>query len=278
MKPFLHLLLLVAFAVNATFAQQNDKPTDPKLGKHGYWIFYGADRPDLGIPAQGKVEEGYYYKDRKEGMWIRYHEDGVTPKLKGMYVNNRPHGCYEKFYPSGQLRESGNFMKNVWRDSVKRYFENGQLEYEAWYNENGREEGRVNYFYVNGQLEITYVADNGSPMHNEYYDTLGNLIPHYHGPVVDYIPIEYAPVSAIKSPLKDTTVQRVPAPVIVNPPESFKPNSYNKVYNDDGEIWQDGMFKEGQLWDGKVYVYDRDGILVNVRVFKSGLYHSDGQL
>ncbi|MEY3844547.1 MAG: hypothetical protein RL293_969, partial [Bacteroidota bacterium] len=55
-------------------------------------------------------------------------------------------------------------------------------------------------------------------------------------------------------------------------------NGYNKVYNDNDEIWMEGEFKNGQLWDGKVYDYDTDGILQKVRIFKAGRYHSDGQL
>jgi antitoxin component YwqK of YwqJK toxin-antitoxin module len=50
------------------------------------------------------------------------------------------------------------------------------------------------------------------------------------------------------------------------------------VFNSNDEIWQDGNFKNGLLWDGKVYEYDRDGILLKVKVYKNGLYHSDGQL
>jgi ribosomal protein S1 len=40
----------------------------------------------------------------------------------------------------------------------------------------------------------------------------------------------------------------------------------------------DGIFKNGNLWEGKVYEYDKDGILLKVKVFKEGVYHSDGQL
>ena len=40
----------------------------------------------------------------------------------------------------------------------------------------------------------------------------------------------------------------------------------------------DGIFKNGQLWDGKVYTYDRDGILQRVLVYKEGKYNSEGQL
>ena len=58
----------------------------------------------------------------------------------------------------------------------------------------------------------------------------------------------------------------------------FQPNGYNKVYNSTDEIWQDGTFKNGQLWEGKVYEYDKDGILLKVKIFKNGVYHSDGQL
>jgi hypothetical protein len=70
-------------------------------------------------------------------------------------------------------------------------------------------------------------------------------------------------------------------PKITNPRMKglrFITNGYNKVYNDNDEIWMEGEFKNGQLWDGKVYDYDADGILQKVRIFKTGRYHSDGQL
>ena len=80
----------------------------------------------------------------------------------------------------------------------------------------------------------------------------------------------------------DPGASKEKAPAISGTPRTkgvkFLPNGYNKVYNDDDEIWQDGIFKDGKLHDGKVYVYDRDGILLKVKVYKAGLYHSDGQL
>jgi hypothetical protein len=72
------------------------------------------------------------------------------------------------------------------------------------------------------------------------------------------------------------TAPKITKPIVKN--GKFQPNGYNKVYNVEGEIWQDGDFKEGKLFNGKVYVYDRDGILLKVKVFKNGVYHSDGQL
>ena len=71
------------------------------------------------------------------------------------------------------------------------------------------------------------------------------------------------------------------APVIRNPRtkgKAFDPNSYNKVYDENDQFLQIGDFKAGRLWDGKLYIYDADGILLKVKVFKEGVYYSDGQL
>jgi hypothetical protein len=43
-------------------------------------------------------------------------------------------------------------------------------------------------------------------------------------------------------------------------------------------LFQDGEFKDGRLYNGKMYVYDEDGILLKVKIYKEGVYHSDGQL
>ncbi|MDH4473422.1 MAG: hypothetical protein QE487_12515 [Fluviicola sp.] len=257
--------------------QKNEK------GKQGKWIYYGKDRPEAGIPAEGKVEEGKYIDDRKEGIWIKYHNDGVTPKLKGEYENNRPKGNYTKYHQNGKIKEIGNFEKNQYHDSLKRFHENGQLEYEADYNEGGKEQGKVKYYYPNGQLEFEYTSSNGTPT--------GKAVRYYENGDVKEI-IEYAVDGSVS---KSTEKEMVNQPVTVRDPGQsnerapavgtpktkgvkWQPNGYNKVYNEDDEIWQDGVFKDGKLWDGKVYVYDRDGILLKVKVYKSGVYHSDGQL
>lgn len=58
----------------------------------------------------------------------------------------------------------------------------------------------------------------------------------------------------------------------------FYSNGYHTIYNKQALLWQEGTFKNGKLWDGKVYVFDKDGILLKVEIYKSGVYHSDGQL
>lgn len=264
---------------------QDDKlnQKDSQGKKQGRWIYFGKDRPQEGYPAEGKIEEGPYVDDRKEGLWIKYHNDGVTPKLKGEYVNNRPQGAYVKMYPNGKVKEEGTFVRNLYQDSLKRFHENGKIEYEAKYNAQGNEQGTVKYFYPNGQLEFEYNAQDGKPT--------GKAVRYYeNGDVKEVIyygadgSVEKSEQREMVSPVVkvvDPSVSKETAPKIATPRTKgvkFQANGYNKVYNANDEIWQDGNFKNGLLWDGKVYEYDRDGILLKVKVYKNGVYHSDGQL
>lgn len=254
-----------------------------KNGRQGHWVFYGKDKPSAGYPEEGKVEEGPYKDNRKEGVWIKYHRDGITPRLQGTYINNRPQGAYVKFHANGEVKEQGTFVRNSYKDSLKRFHENGVLEFEAKYNESGREDGTVKFYYPNGQVEFEYIADNGRPS--------GKAVRYYENGDIKEL-IEYGPDGKVVSSEQKERVK--PAQKVVDPGASkekapqiqrprtkgakFALNGYNKVYNSDDEIWQDGNFRNGQLWDGKVFEYDEDGILLRVKVFKNGVYHSDGQL
>ena len=286
-KLFLSFLFLGFLSINseALAFDQDEKlnKTDSEGKKQGKWIYFGRDRPEEGYPANGKIEEGPYKDDRREGMWIKYHNDGVTPRLKGDYVNNRPQGSYVKFHPNGKIKEKGSFERNQYRDSLIRFNENGKVEYQADYNVEGKEDGKVKYFYANGQVEFEYTAKNGDPV--------GKAIRYYENGDVKEV-IQYAADGSVSKSeqremvnpsvkVVDPSASKETAPKIATPKTKgvpFLSNGYNKVYNSNDEIWLDGVFKNGNLWEGKVYEYDSDGILLKVKVFKAGVYHSDGQL
>ena len=274
MKIYYTLVLLLALFPLFTNARESERKIDSK-GKQGYWIIYGKDRPGTGIPPEGKVEEGRYVNDRKEGKWIKYHDDGKTPKLIGYYENNRGTGVYFKFYPNGILKEKGNWVADHNVDSLKRWYENGQLEYEAFFDEKGIGKGQVNWYYPNGQMERTYLIENGEIAKCECYDDKGS----FKGtcPSVSCLQpaltISYEQIEAHRQ----LSLPSIPENPVTNG-ESFRENGYSKVYNEDHEIWFDGIFKDGKLFDGKFYLYDRDGILNAVLIYRSGKYFGDGQL
>lgn len=279
------LSFLFSFNTLSAYTHQTGEinQRDNQGKKQGKWIFFGKDRPSLGYASEIKVEEGNFVDDRKEGKWITYHKDGETPKLIAIYKNNRPEGSFIKYYTNGKIMEHGVFARNLYQDSLKRFYDNGTTKFIVNYNAEGKEHGTVTYFYSNGQKEYQYFANNGKPTGQAYryyengdvkevifYNEDGKVEKSEQRKMVTPL------VEVVKVKTTTETAPKVTAPRTKG--KQFQPNGYNKLYNSNDEIWQDGNFKNGLLWDGKIYEYDRDGILLKVKVFKNGMYHSDGQL
>ncbi len=242
----------------------------------GFIVIYGIDKPQLCYPDSTKVEEGNYIDNRKEGTWIKYHIDGITTKFIGEYEHNRPKGKYSKYYDTGQLREVGYFTKNRYRDSLIRYHRNGNREYAAFYDSLGKENGMVTYWLEDGTIEFEYETYHGILKRKKNGNGITN--PGY------YAEICYTNTTAnpVFHSCNNPAIGKETPPKVDSLPKTngvkWQPDGSNKIFTSDNEILQDGVFKNGQLWDGRVYVYDRDGILLKIKVFKSGLYHSDGQI
>jgi len=281
------LLVIFCFIIHPIVANQTiDKPLNQKdkLGKkQGKWVYYGKDRSKSGHPENVKIEEGYFKNDRKVGVWIYYYEDGLTPKLIGNYTNNRPEGNYTKFYPNGKIEETGSFIRNKNIDTLRQYYPNGKIRFEAVYNQQGKENGTIKFYHATGNLEIKYNSKAGIPTgkaerYFENGDVREIVVFGTHGNVAKR---ELKKIIHKEQKSNETTQTKDYAPKsfeINTKGVKFQPNGYNKIFNSNDEIWQDGDFKNGQLWDGKIYEYDRDGILLKVKVYQRGTYHSDGQL
>lgn len=294
MKTFVILFMLLALTFNWSYAhtgndsnkgqgdQENEvNKVDSEGRKQGLWVYLGKDQPEKGYPENGKIAEGPFVDDRKNGHWIIYHLDGKTPKTEGTYENNRPNGSYIKYHPNGKIKEVGTYSKRFYIDSLKRYNELGVLVYESNYDSIGKESGTVKYFYDNGNLEFVYEAKDGNPhgKATRYWpngDIKEELIFGSEGNVLETTG-EIEPVSKIVE-VKNPKAKSAKLPPKPNSQPNFKPNGYNKIFNKDKELWMEGDFKSGLLYDGRLYVYDEDGLLFKVEIYKEGRYHSDGQL
>lgn len=258
---------------------QNLKDEDGK--KHGKWVTKGKDRPKSGYASNAIIEEGTYHHGRKTGVWIKYNKDGKTVKLKGNYVNNRPNGNYTRYFSNGKVKEKGTFGDNLYSGELIRYHENGTIAYQATFDDEGKESGTVKHYYENGQLEASYGLKKGKVegLYTQYNeDGSVRLSCKFSGGKVTET-VKKQPVK-----VKDTHTEpesNEPPPVVTNPITkgvTFFSEGYNKVYNENDEIWLDGNFKAGQLYDGKVYIYSDDGILKKIKIYKEGKFHSLGQL
>lgn len=277
--PIFWIVMLVFIVKNQWLSAQNLRDEQGK--KHGKWVIKGKDRPRSGYDADVVIEEGTYDHGRKTGIWIKYNKDGKTIKLKGNYVNNRPKGNYTRYFKNGKIKESGTFGDESYTGTLIRYHENGKIAYQATFGTDGKETGTVKYYYENGNLEAEYGLKKGKVegVYTQYNED---------GSVKLSMKFSAGKVSeTIQSPPKKTKESYTepesnePPPVVTNPITkgvTFFSEGYNKVYNENDEIWLDGNFKAGQLYDGKVYIYNKDGILKKIKIYKEGKFHSLGQL
>lgn len=262
---------------------------DAQGRKQGMWIIWGKEYPDKGYPEDGRIEEGPYKDDKKEGTWIKYHPDGKTPRLTGEYVGGRPNGKYTKYYPTGVVKEEGTFYAGKQKEVFRLYHENGQVAEEKTFNDDGKEDGKVTMWFPNGNKEFEFEKVNGVTTGKavRYYpngDVKEEITYGSDGKVVSSTPKEM--VNPPMDPDGGTTTATEPASTAKAPSgldgdtngKKFKSNGYNKIYNKNKELWMDGEFKDSRLWDGKLYKYDEDGILLKIEIWKEGKYHSDGQL
>lgn len=284
MKTMPLLLLLIALPLTSfKLYGQSDTLNQTISGlKQGYWVVYGKDKPDKGYPPEGKIEEGPYVDNRKEGRWIKYHVDGVTPRLKGVYKNGHPNGAFEKFHTTGGSSQKGTYGNKRMTGAFLITNEEGIVTQRKTFNPSGREEGKVEMFYDDGTPQMVMNKKNGV--------TTGDAITYYPNGDVKKV-ITYSDTGDIVTKVDKNRVNPPKGATepaggggprgdkgVIKDGSKFNRDGYNKLYNDDDEIWMDGQFKGSKFWAGKLFKYDSDGILLKIEIWKNGKYHSDGQL
>ena len=55
-------------------------------------------------------------------------------------------------------------------------------------------------------------------------------------------------------------------------------NGQHILYNRNKQITKDGEFKDNLFLTGKAYIYNEDGILVRIAMYKDGQYIGDTQI
>ena len=134
-------------------------------------------------------------------------------------------------------------------------------------------------YHPNGQVEVEYETKNGVKTGKQIRYTESGQVKQIttYGP--DGKILDKEDIEVVEEVKVVTTGGGGPSAIGADTKgKPFEKDGYNKVYNGDEELWMDGKFKSGKLWDGKLYKYDSDGILLKIEIWKNGKYHSDGQL
>lgn len=298
MNKFLHIFIGICFVglLQAQTFEISGKDTinqiDATGKKQGKWVLYGKHKPGGCYAPDKKAEEGKYQDNRKTGTWLDYFCNGnVRSKLT--FVNGRPDGYAQMFHENGKISEEGNWKNNRWVGNYKLYYDNGQIQHEFVFNASGKRDGPQKYFFENGQIAIegNFVGGKESGLIKEYYEN-GDIKAekNFADGNVDLASIkEYQPKKPI-APKSDSPADNAPVVKVredERPNEAVKKegakgplvlNGEYKLYNKNKQITKDGVFKDSRFMDGKAYMYDENGILLRVAVYKGGVYVGDTQV
>lgn len=287
--------LLIALLISSFSFGQVDTDTlnrTDELGrKQGYWVSLGLHHPEKGYPANGFIEEGMYRDSRKQGVWKKYYKNGKVVRMKANYENNRPSGKYWKYWENGGLKEKGRFEKGKQLDSLVKYFDCGNLASQRFYDENGKMEGYVNFYYNNCGcpdstsqiLQMTYKKKAGVDVDTLYRYYFSGCMKYMRvnnasGKVTVYEKYEDVCDSPKYAKNKACFASKFKVKPTSNNELKHTPDGFNSVYNKNGFLWMEGIFKDNKLVKGKVYQYDSNGLLNKVEIWKEGKYSSDGKL
>ena len=274
-------VLLFGISENAyCFINDTINKLDPSNGrKTGYWIITGGISKEKGYGINDKVEEGNYINSRKTGKWIKYWPNGAVRSTVN-YKYGRTFGAYATYFQNGKVEEKGTMMSGLLIGSYELYWPNGKIRQTKKFNKSGKTEGKVDYYYANGNKEISFVTNNGQETGNAvwYYENGDkkkevSFVDGKSTSVKNFQPIK--PIIEYKDPSieKGPTIKGD-----FNNAQKQLTNGYGKTYDDDKNLLMDGEFKNGKLYNGRHYIYDEFGLLEKIKVFKNGVFIGNGVL
>jgi antitoxin component YwqK of YwqJK toxin-antitoxin module len=255
--------------------------TDANNKKQGYWKITGKMKSDENYENDAIVEEGEFVNGRKNGTWIRYYPDGQK-QSEIEYTNGRPKGYYITYFENGEVEEEGQWVRQKNIGTFKRYYENGNIMQEFSFNEAGIRDGVQKYYYENGQIEIEVTMVNGKEdgVMRRYTEDgkIKSELSVSNGIVDSTSMVVHTKISdepKLRTSAVETKEAIIETPVKPNLGK-LDPNGYNKLYTKSLLLKWDGHYKGGKPWDGKKYIYNSNGILQKIEIYKKGFYVGDG--
>lgn len=287
-------LIVLIIASNLAFAQTYEmlgtdtiNLTDVAGKKQGKWIVTNKMVHKPCYTDDQKVEEGVFENSKKVAIWTEYYCNNNL-KSKITYENNRPNGYAIMYHENGKPKEEGLWKNNRWVGDYKLYYENGQVQQAFKFNTTGKRAGDQKYYYENGQtmIEGSWAEGKEAGILKEYYEN-GDLKSekNFADGFLDVASVKtYEPKKPIvKEVVKEVVVDPIKVAPIevdkgvekVNSGKPFDGEGKWKLYNKNKQVSKDGIFHKNKLMDGKVYIYNANGILTRIALYKGGKYIGD---
>ncbi|CAN5198545.1 hypothetical protein BH09BAC5_BH09BAC5_20760 [soil metagenome] len=289
MKKATLFLLLIFFSGLPVFSQTDsgENYTDPQGKRQGHWTIFGKMQKNKAYANDAKVEEGVYKDSQKSGVWKAYYPDGKN-KNEFTFVNNRPNGHAILYNENGLKAEEGTWVGVRWSGEYHLYYDDGTERQSFNYNAVGQRDGKQVYKNPNGTLaiEVNLKAGKEDGWKKEY-DANGKLIREtfYNGGVIDNSKTkEYASADKVEKAPEDPTVNAAEKPPVASSDMKassgageFKGEGANTLVRN-GQITQKGTFHLYRLVDGESRIYDNNGMLIQIKLYKGGKYVGDAPI
>ncbi len=256
--------------------------------KAGLWVFYGKDKNIKGYQPEDIYEVGVFVDGRKDSVWKRFYPSGNLMS-EITYKGGRPNGPFTTYHDKeGAVEEQGNQSGLVLVGSHVRTNIDGQVIMEKNYNDKGQSDGPQAYYHDNGKPELVWTKKDG--VNN------GTLTRYYKNGDVKEV-TEYGEGGEI---VNSTKKERVNPPFEEPKPKEPQklapkipagthiqingkkiaavtiPPGKQKVFKEGGDILYDGFFEEGKFKEGEYYVYDEDGLIHHIEVYKNFRFVANG--
>lgn len=283
MRHILFIFILL-FSFTSLIGQDKENAINQKDVdnlKQGSWKITGEMRKDTAYSASSIIEEGKYENGRKIEVWKRYYPNGnIQSKIH--YSNGRPKGMYAFYYGNGEMEEQGNWNRNKNIGEFRRFYENGELMQHFHFADNGKRNGEQLYYYPNGEIEVRVDVidgkENGSLKRYYQNGELKSEMKVSMGMADKNSYVEYKPKKEIKPIVEIPKVEKKEAKIEKAKPNigTVDPEGYNKLYTRSLLLKWDGYYHHGKPWNGKKFIYNQNGILTRIEIYKNGLYIGNG--
>lgn len=251
--------------------------TDEQGRRMGWWQIK-APVPDKPKYQAGELyEEGRYRNGRRVGEWKRYWPGGALMS-EIHYVEGLPRGDYRIHYPDGRVEEQGTWEVDRNTGEFRRWHRNGNPSQEFVFNAYGQRNGNQRYYHENGKLavEVT-VLDGRKEGTLKRYSRAGTLqeTSEFRGGQMQ--PGSFASYGQEQPEVPErAAADAQPAPAKSSGENTnastFMANGWNALYDDQQRLTQEGNYRNGRLWNGKVYKYGTNGVLYRIEVYMEGRY------
>lgn len=258
--------------------------------KTGIWKRYHVN---------GKLKSEIEFKNnRPNGKFVLYYDNGFKEEA-GTWKANYFYGEYKRWWENGCIAQEKTYNSSNKVESYIYYFADscglkeseynitGQMMYVS-YNKKGeiirseRHPSNANDKIVPGFSECLCEVIVSDTLHTFYKEKHKIVLQGefknkkiYNGKCSIYqndsVLIHYYEITDGKQYFKPIKY--------VTDYQSDKPkNGYYKTYDLEKRLFEDGEFKDDKLFNGKKYIYDKNGLIYKIEIYKNGKYWGDAAL